>query len=102
MVFLRADGMLFPIAFPFVPPAAHFSGIFLKGVGCAFLFASGGGFLFASGGGFLSTAAKSMQKRRLKPMVSKPPLLSRALLVMGRKGNRLSNRPAAAPTQLKG
>lgn len=23
--FLRADGMLFPIAFPFVPPAAHFS-----------------------------------------------------------------------------
>jgi hypothetical protein len=26
------------------------SGIFLKGVGCAFLFASGGGFLFASGG----------------------------------------------------
>ena len=25
MVFLRADGMLFPIAFPFVPPAAHFS-----------------------------------------------------------------------------
>ena len=24
-VFLRADGMLFPIAFPFVPPAAHFS-----------------------------------------------------------------------------
>ena len=21
--FLRADGMLFPIAFPFVPPAAH-------------------------------------------------------------------------------
>ena len=56
----------------------------------------------ASGGGFLSTATKSMQKRRLKPMVSKPPLLSRALLVMGRKGNRLSNRPAAAPTQRKG
>ena len=56
----------------------------------------------ASGGGFLSTATKSMQKRRLKPMVSKPPLLSRALLVMGRKGNRLSNRPAAAPTQGKG
>ena len=25
MVFLRADGILFPIAFPFVPPAAHFS-----------------------------------------------------------------------------
>ena len=25
MVFLRADGMLFLIAFPFVPPAAHFS-----------------------------------------------------------------------------
>ena len=23
--FLRADGMLFPIAFPFVPPTAHFS-----------------------------------------------------------------------------
>ena len=23
--FLRADGMLFPIAFPFLPPAAHFS-----------------------------------------------------------------------------
>ena len=23
--FLPADGMLFPIAFPFVPPAAHFS-----------------------------------------------------------------------------
>ena len=23
--FLRTDGMLFPIAFPFVPPAAHFS-----------------------------------------------------------------------------
>ena len=23
--FLRADGMPFPIAFPFVPPAAHFS-----------------------------------------------------------------------------
>ena len=23
--FLRTDGMLFPIAFPFVPPADHFS-----------------------------------------------------------------------------
>ena len=23
--FFRADGMLFPTAFPFVPPAAHFS-----------------------------------------------------------------------------
>ena len=38
---------------------------------------------------------------RQKPMVSGLPFPSRALLVMGLQGNRLSNRPAAAPTQVK-
>ena len=39
---------------------------------------------------------------RQRPMVSGLPLPSRALLVMGCSGNRLSNRPAAAPVQAKG
>ena len=39
---------------------------------------------------------------RLKPMVSKLPLPSRVSFVVGRSGNRLSNRPAAAPAQVKG
>ena len=51
---------------------------------------------------FLPTAAKSMKKCRQKPMVSGLPFLSRAALVMGRKGNRLCNKPAAAPSQVKG
>ena len=50
---------------------------------------------------FLPTAAKSMKKCRQKPMVSGLPLPSRALLVMGCSGNRLSNSPAAAPAQVK-
>ena len=56
--FLRADGMLFPTAFPFVPPAAHFS-----------------------------QQLESGQKSRLKPMVSKLPFLSRASFIIGRNGN---------------
>ena len=51
---------------------------------------------------FLPTAAKSMKKCRQKPMVSGLPFLSRVALVMGRKGNRLCNKPAAAPSQVKG
>ena len=50
---------------------------------------------------FLPTAAKSMKKCRQKPMVSGLPLLSRVSFVIGRKGNRLSNRPAAAPALAK-
>lgn len=51
---------------------------------------------------FLPTAAKSMKKCRQKPMVSGLPFLSRAAFVMGRKGDRLCNKPAAAPSQVKG
>ena len=38
---------------------------------------------------------------RQKPMVFGFPFPSRVSFVMGRSGNRLSNRPAAAPTQAK-
>ena len=51
---------------------------------------------------FLPTAAKSMKKCRQKPMVSGLPFLSRVAFVMGRKGDRLCNKPAAAPSQVKG
>ena len=50
---------------------------------------------------FCQQQQKVCKKRRLKPMVSRLPLLSRVSFVMGRSGNRLSNRPAAAPTQAK-
>ena len=39
---------------------------------------------------------------RQKPMVFGFPFPSRVAFVMGRSGNRLSNRPAAAPAQMKG
>ena len=51
---------------------------------------------------FCQQRQKVCKKRRQKPMVSGLPFLSRAAFVMGRKGNRLCNKPAAAPSQVKG
>ena len=50
---------------------------------------------------FCQQQQKVCKKCRQKPMVSGLPLPSRASCVMGRQGNWLSNRPAAAPTQVK-
>ena len=50
----------------------------------------------------LTWRQKVCKKRRQKPMVSGLPFLSRVAFVMGRKGNRLCNKPAAAPSQVKG
>ena len=51
---------------------------------------------------FCQQRQKVCKKRRQKPMVSGLPFLSRAAFVMGRKGDRLCNKPAAAPSQVKG
>ena len=51
---------------------------------------------------FCQQRQKVCKKRRRKPMVSGLPFLSRAAFVMGRKGDRLCNKPAAAPSQVKG
>ena len=51
---------------------------------------------------FCQQRQKVCKKRRQKPMVSGLPFLSRVAFVMGRKGNRLCNKPAAAPSQVKG
>ena len=51
---------------------------------------------------FCQQRQKICKKRRQKPMVSGLPFLSRVAFVMGRKGNRLCNKPAAAPSQVKG
>ena len=56
--FLRTDGMLFPIAFPFVPPAAHFS-----------------------------QQLEKWAKEPFETDGFKLPLLSRASLVISRNGN---------------
>ena len=70
------------------PPVAYFSQQF---------------FLFVSDGIlFVNSDKKYAKKRRQKPMVSGLPFLSRVVFVMGRKGNRLCNKPAAAPSQVKG
>lgn len=53
-------------------------------------------------GNRLTRRCSESPKRRQKPMVSGLPFLSRAAFVMGRKGNRLCNKPAAAPSQVKG
>ena len=51
---------------------------------------------------FCQQQQKVCKKCRQRPMVSGLPLPSRVLFVMVRKGNRLSNRPATAPTLVKG
>ena len=50
---------------------------------------------------FFQQRKKWGKERRQKPMVFGFPSPSRVSFVMGRQGNRLSNRPAAAPTQAK-
>ena len=50
---------------------------------------------------FCQQRQKVCKKRRQKPMVSGLPFLSRTAFVMGRKGNRLCSKPAAAPSQMK-
>jgi hypothetical protein len=56
--FLRTDGMLFLIAFPFVPPAAHFS-----------------------------QQLENWAKESFETDVSKLSFLSRASFIIGRNGN---------------
>ena len=51
---------------------------------------------------FCQQRQKVCKKRRQKPMVSGLPFLSRVAFVMGRKGDRLCNKPAAAPSHVKG
>ena len=81
-----ADTTVFRIAE--APPVAYFSQQF---------------FLFVSDGTlFVNSDKKYAKKRRQKPMVSGLPFLSSVAFVMGRKGNRLCNKPAAAPSQVKG
>ena len=53
-------------------------------------------------GNRLTRRCSESPKRRQKPMVSGLPFLSRVAFVMGRKGDRLCNKPAAAPSQVKG
>ena len=81
-----ADTTVFRIAE--APPVAYFSQQF---------------FLFVSDGTlFVNSDKKYAKKRRQKQMDSGLPFLSRVASVMGRKGNRLCNKPAAAPSQVKG